>query len=168
MLFRSKSSSASTTSTSRNSKLCPACSKLRWKKIVAGEGRSENFGSSVFGGTALARARSDLRIARPHPGPLPQEREKRRRVFAWLERPCLRAADCDPERDGESTQIVEIFQARVLGLPLPGGEGGGEGECCSNYSLRRVANLFHRKLCRTKIFHDHSHVSSGATARAGR
>ena len=58
--------------------------------------------------------------ARPHPGPLPQERENRLLVLEKLEAG-IGARDL---RENENARLRS---------PLPGGEGQGEGERPSNF-----------------------------------
>ncbi len=67
------------------------------------------------GFAALARCLGTELLARPHPGPLPQERENPSSVF-------------EQSSVGDSSCDSRTSQSRRKLSPLPGGEGQGEGE----------------------------------------
>ncbi len=66
---------------------------------------------------------------RPHPSPLPPERENRFSVFLHGDR--ARSSNASGSRclgGGDCKQDERLCQQRALVLPLLGGEGWGEGE----------------------------------------
>ena len=75
---------------------------------------------------------SQFEIARPHPGPLPQEREKAADVAGkpkFVEIPLTQPAKTE---GGTEAKVQPTSQAGGNVLPLLGGEGRGEGERSSN------------------------------------
>ena len=76
--------------------------------------------------------------ARPHPGPLPQERENRSPRFSETE--SSRGSQgliAKKEPSAENPDDTRIIAARPIAHPLPGGEGRGEGEPKSNLKNSR-------------------------------
>jgi len=72
--------------------------------------------ATVKMGTIVAEnAEKYVLLVRPHPGPLPQERENRSQFYATT-------------KGGEISNDFEINENGQLLSPLPGGEGQGEGE----------------------------------------
>jgi len=81
---------------------------------------------------ALPPPNSQLALVRPHPGPLPQEREKAAppaEVSKPVEPAAAQTAKTEGGAEAETNRAVT---ARTSVLPLPGGEGRGEGERASN------------------------------------
>ncbi len=82
----------------------------------------------------LANSHSQVAMVRPHPGPLPQEREKPA-ATAEISKPVETSAASAVKTDGGAGAVVQqIAEARADVLPLPGGEGRGEGERSSHHA----------------------------------
>jgi hypothetical protein len=73
---------------------------------------------------------------RPHPGPLPREREKRSLTFSVARVSYCSLASCDEEASRSDRRFnYRIFRIGQSLFPLLGGEGQGEGECQSQSPL---------------------------------
>ena len=75
------------------------------------------------------RSAESLLMARPHPSPLPQERENHFAVAGEIARAqFFRDPTGKVHKGGISTKADRISLTRRQLSPLPGGEGQGEGE----------------------------------------
>ena len=70
---------------------------------------------------------------RPHPGPLPQEREPAGRALGSSNVSVVIAARHQFGEERTSTRDIRLAQTRRTLLPLLGGEGRGEGQRNSNF-----------------------------------
>src|SRR5688572_25526580 len=60
------------------------------------------------------------RLVRPHPNPLPQERERGKHLISEVDLP--------PRSSPLQTRQAASLPERIFRAPSPGGEGRGEGE----------------------------------------
>ena len=111
--------------------------------------------------------------ARPHPGPLPQERENRSTAPCVFKLPCCSFAFYAEQavRSDRPFDSRIIRAARLLS-PLPGGEGQGEGEHLHiNFPVRSEPKsketVTTRETSELSVRADSSPLSPGESSTAG-
>ena len=82
--------------------------------------------------SAISNSQSQISEVRPHPGPLPQKREKTATLVQASKPAEPTAAPAAKTESGAEAGSNRTAQAQPNVLPLPGGEGRGEGGHLSN------------------------------------